>query len=337
MENIVDMLVKKSIEAFLLAIEIYNKPTIKYRTEGFSFFICNAWELLLKAHLIIKDGEKSIYYKDNPDRTISLENCIEKIFTNDKDPLRINLEKIIDLRNISTHFVTTDYEIIYAPLFQSCILNYSNSLLEFFNVDITDTIPDNFLTLSINFRPLERNEIESKYSKEIASRLLKLDSEINDLKQNNTSHKFAITIIHEHYITKKRDEADSIFAISQEADDKVAIVAKRLDPNNTHCYKMKGVINEINKRIRKDNLNFISLSLDPNKQHIFNRSHFDLFVKYYSIKDDENFCYKYRLGEQNSDEYYYSYSMAAIDFIYNEIKKDPENIIKRLKQLTKKE
>lgn len=63
-----------------MAIEIYNKPTIKYRVEGFSFFICNAWELMLKAHMINKYGETSIYYKDNPSRTITLENCLKKIF-----------------------------------------------------------------------------------------------------------------------------------------------------------------------------------------------------------------------------------------------------------------
>nr|WP_237141664.1 DUF3644 domain-containing protein [Selenomonas sp. oral taxon 126] len=30
--------------------------------------------------------------------------CIKEVFTNDKDPLRINLEKIIDLCNTSTHY-----------------------------------------------------------------------------------------------------------------------------------------------------------------------------------------------------------------------------------------
>ena len=30
-------MVDKSIEAFLMGLEIYNKPTIKYRVEGFSF------------------------------------------------------------------------------------------------------------------------------------------------------------------------------------------------------------------------------------------------------------------------------------------------------------
>lgn len=30
-------ILNKAIEAFILGIEIYNKPTIKYRVEGFSF------------------------------------------------------------------------------------------------------------------------------------------------------------------------------------------------------------------------------------------------------------------------------------------------------------
>ena len=47
MDKIEEKLIEKSKEAFCLAIELYNKPTIKYRVEGFSHFICNAWELML--------------------------------------------------------------------------------------------------------------------------------------------------------------------------------------------------------------------------------------------------------------------------------------------------
>ena len=68
-----EQLIDKAKEAFVLAIEIYNKPSIKYRLEGFAFFICNAWELMLKAYLIKREGEDSIYYKDDPERTITLE------------------------------------------------------------------------------------------------------------------------------------------------------------------------------------------------------------------------------------------------------------------------
>ena len=110
--DFVSKLLSKSQEAFLLAIEIYNKPSIRYRVEGFSFFICNAWELMLKARLIKTRGESSIYYKDNPDRTITLENCVKEIFTNERTPLRKNLLRIVELRNTSTHLVVEEYEMV---------------------------------------------------------------------------------------------------------------------------------------------------------------------------------------------------------------------------------
>ena len=56
-----ERLLEKSQEAFILAIELFNRPTIRYRVEGCAFFLCNAWELMLKAYLIKRDGYKSIF------------------------------------------------------------------------------------------------------------------------------------------------------------------------------------------------------------------------------------------------------------------------------------
>lgn len=161
--KIEDKLLEKSIESFMMSIEVYNKPSIKYRVEGFAFFICNAWELMLKSHMIKTFGEKSIYYKDNPTRTLSLENCIEKVFTNDKDPLRINLKKIVELRNTSTHFIVEEYEMVYVPLFQACVLNFSEKIKAFHSIDIEDYVPANFLTLAINTSSFESEAIRVKY------------------------------------------------------------------------------------------------------------------------------------------------------------------------------
>lgn len=128
-QEIISKLVDKSIEAFLVGLEIYNKPTIRYRVEGFSFFIINAWELMLKAELIQR-GEP-IYYRDNPERTLSVNEVIRRIYTDKRQPLRLNLERIIELRNTSTHFITEDYEAAYAPLFQACVLNFAGELNRF--------------------------------------------------------------------------------------------------------------------------------------------------------------------------------------------------------------
>lgn len=46
------LLVDKAIEAAISAIEIYNKPSFRYREETFSIVMLNAWELLLKARIL---------------------------------------------------------------------------------------------------------------------------------------------------------------------------------------------------------------------------------------------------------------------------------------------
>ncbi|MBS5799090.1 MAG: DUF3644 domain-containing protein [Clostridiales bacterium] len=319
MKDIVEKLIEKSKEAFIMAIEIYNKPTIHYRIEGFSFFICNAWELMLKAHMINKFGYPSIYYKDNPNRTITLEKCIEQIFTNNKAPLRLNLEKIIDLRNTSTHFITEEYEMVYIPLFQSCVFNFNEKMSEFHNVDMTELIPQNFLTLSVSMKSLDVNEIRAKYPIELADKLINTNSTITEMISENNQG-FAIRVEHYHYLTKDKNKATSHVYIDKNAATPATIIKELKDPNDTHKYTAKNCIKEINKRLKK-----LGISL------VFNMHHFKLFCNYYEIKTNPKLCYTYKVTSNPT----YSYSMQTIELIVEEIKKDPINIIGNLKNRQK--
>lgn len=316
MKNTVKRLIDKSIESFLMAIEVYNKPTIHYRVEGFSMFICNAWELLLKAHMINTQGEKSIYYKDNPNRTLSLENCIEKVFTNRKAPLRLNLEKIIELRNTSTHFITEEYEMVYVPLFQSCVFNYTEKIHDFFNVEMSKYVPQNFLTLTVSMRPLDVEEVRAKYPVEMADRLLQASADIQKMSAEENNASFAIRIEHYHYITKDKDKATSAIRIDKNAETSGIILKEVQDPNNVYSYNGKRCIEQINRRLKSDGVNIR-----------INKYHFQLFVRHYGIKENPKLCYCYRI--QSNPQY--SYSMATVDLIVSEIEKDPENILQALK------
>lgn len=315
-KNIVSKLIEKSKEAFLVAIELYNKPTIKYRVEGFSFFICNAWELMLKAYIINKYGESEIYYKDNTDRTISLENCIQKAFSNKNAPMRKNIEKICELRNQSTHFITEEYEMVYIPLFQACVFNYIEKLQEFHGIDLTKEISSNYLALSTTSKQLEETEIRTKYPKEIANKLIKAYEKLQPIISDNNSN-FAIRIEHDYYITKNINKASATVAIDNNSDAKIKIVKELKDPNQTHSLTMKKAIKEINKRLEQENINIV-----------INSYHFNLFNKRYGIKDNDNYCYAYKVHSNPT----YSYSVKVIDFIVDEIRKDPENIIENLKK-----
>jgi hypothetical protein len=44
--------VEKAEAAIVAAVEVFNKPLFRYREETFALLAINAWELLLKAHLL---------------------------------------------------------------------------------------------------------------------------------------------------------------------------------------------------------------------------------------------------------------------------------------------
>lgn len=326
--DFVSKLLSKSQEAFLLAIEIYNKPSIRYRVEGFSFFICNAWELMLKARLIKTRGEASIYYKDNPDRTITLENCVKEIFTNERTPLRKNLLRIVELRNTSTHLVVEEYEMVYIPLFQACVFNFVEKMQEFHGIDMTTVIPSNFLTLTVAMSALNAETIKAKYPGQISDRLLSANEAINaDVDANNNG--FAIRIRHDHYITKDRNEATDLVHIERDAPAGATIIKEVKDVNGLYPYTAKRCCNQIKAQLKRFGVELICNG-EPKE---FNMSHFNMFTKYYRLKDNQRYCYTHMQYQSPS----YSYSLQAIEFIVDEIKKDPEHIIQNLKkQLEKK-
>lgn len=319
MEDISKRLVDKSIEAFIMGLEIYNKPTIKYRIEGFSFFICNAWELMLKAELINRNIK--IYFDNDPTRTISVSESVRKIYTDANTRIRQNLEKIIDLRNISTHYITEDYEIKYAPLFQACVLNYISEMLRFHNKDITQYIAQNFLTISASIEPLTNEEIKIKYPPEIAEKFIQKANEIDVLTAEYNSDKFSINVAQRLYLTRKRDEADFTVKIDKTSNNVGNIIKELKDPSDTHKYSFKSVINSVNERLQRHNIKIQDYS-KPFNQYVLS-----LIIDFYSIKENEKYCYKHTIGNIT----HYTYSQQFVDFIMEEIRKNPGKFVTSLK------
>lgn len=323
MKNLIEQFVSKSTEAFIMALEIYNKPTIRYRIEGFSFFICNAWELMLKAELL-KRGT-SIYYSDNPERTISLSESIAKIYPDKSTRIRLNLERIVDLRNISTHYITEDYEPKYVPLFQACVLNFVNEVKRFHGKSISDNISQSFLTISANYESLTNEQIKLKYPPEIAEKLIEKANSIEVLSEEYNSDKFSIDIRQNLYITKKRDEADFSVNINREGRASVAIVKELKDPADTHKYSYGTVCTAVKERLKKKN---VRLSY----KNGFTTHVLQLFLEFYNIKQDGKYAYEHMIGKTSQ----FTYSQQLVEFICREIEKDPLNFVESLKKGTKK-
>lgn len=333
-EKLLDQLVQKSREAFIMGLEVFNKPTLKYRVEGFAFFVCNAWELMLKAEMVQRFGEDSIYYKDNPERTISLSDAIKRVFTNDKDPLRRNLEKIVDLRNTGTHFITEEYGIIYAPLFQACVINFRNKMNEFHSVDVADVVPENFLTLSVNIGDFSNESVRAKYSAELAEKLITFRNDLAILEKEENNPRFSISIEQKFYITKKKESADFTVAIDNTSTNKVKKIRELRDPSNTHNFSFGNVVKSVNKRLENDGIAFAFTKPNGEVRTSFTTNDLVLFVNFYNIKGDDTYSYAHKTDGRTTG---HTYAPALVDFIVAQIKKDPTGVIDALKVKSKLE
>lgn len=317
MQNgLIDTLLDKSEEAFLMAIEIYNKPTISYRLEGFAFFICNAWELLLKAKMLHEGN--SIYFSDKTNRTISLNNCVSHIFTNDKDPVRRNLEIIIGLRNTSTHFIIKEMDSIYLPFMQANVLNYSQKLFDFFDRDITEKINSSFMTLIINEEEVKNEDILSRYGENIFNRYSKLKKETDDINLETSNEKLAIQIDLNLKIVKDINDAQISFRIAKDGDENIRIVKELKDTNLTHCYNQKRV-----REIVTDNLKRKGVDMKISQYDL------KLICDKFDLKSNEKYFYKHILTNS------WSCTQQLVDFVTELILKN-NNIIDELKDEVRK-
>lgn len=201
---------------------------------------------------------------------------MQKIFTNEKAPLRKNLEKVIELRNTSTHFITEEYEAVYIPLLQACVFNFVDKMMEFHEVDMTRVIPENFITLSVRLKSLNETEIRGKYEEQVAEKLVSVQQTLEPMVEENNSA-FAIKVEHYHYMTKDKNQATEIYHIEKEAQEGVRIIKELKNPNLTHKYNAKACIKEINKKIQKDNIKLMF----NEKEVLLNMYHFNLFTSYF--------------------------------------------------------
>lgn len=264
MRRLSRQLLEKSQEAFVLAIEIYNKPTIRHRVEAFSFLFVNAWELLLKAH-IIEDGPRrsvrSIFYPgergEAEDRSLTLDDCLVKVFPDEANGIRRNVECVEKLRNAATHLVVPEVEQWYVGVFQAGIYNYVKLLRSWFEVDVTARVTPSMLTLVFDSVLTDPAVLRRRYGKEVLEFVEQQRNRLLDETSATVDPEFAVVIRHEVVVAGKGANADAALALTPDAalpGNMIPIpVAKPLE--GSHPYLARDVVAKV-----KEALPDISLS-----------------------------------------------------------------------------
>lgn len=331
-KNTIERMLDKSQEAFIMAIEIYNRPSLKYRVEGFSFFICNAWELMTKAQVVKICGYNKLSYinKNGDQRTITLKKALALTITNKKSLMIKNLSDVIALRNTSTHFIVEEDNQIYLGLFQSCITNYERYMHMWHGRRIADIFPTNYLTLCINAAIYGVKNITAQYPDDVALALMSRKETISNNEEHYASKGYSCIVQQELVLSKKAKGTSKKVAVvsPNQADENVTILKKYIDPKNSHPYSTTQCISEINKKLRKNNVKIYVNDMEKDK---FTSNDFQLFAEQNDYKEKSQFCYKHVVGNSTTR----TYSKIVIEQIVDALMRN-NKLIDELKELKRK-
>lgn len=244
--------------ALMAAIEVYNKPTFRYRDECAVILLLNAWELLLKA--ILSKNDQSIFYpkkRKQAYRTLSLEHAYGRAIpyfpaTIGHVALRHNLDLIGTYRDNAVHFYNADdFPVVVHQLSQTSIKNFRDLLEHVFGQRLEDEI--NWRLLPIGIEPpidvvtYMKGGVAVKQSSAVKHFLAELAKATVEVESAGEDRGRLMTIFNVKLeSTKKIGDADVKVGVGAAGTEGGPLVVVRTqDPNTTHPLRRKELCEEL--------------------------------------------------------------------------------------------
>lgn len=213
-------LVAKSREAALSAVQTFNNPLIRFKSETFIVLMVIAWTYLLHAYYRSK-GIEYRYFQQGPnrrkfDRTKGgafkyweLERCLsDKSCPLDRDT-KNNLRFLTGLRHEIEHQMTQRLDEFLSARYQACSLNYNHYAKELFGVE---NGIDKYLTYSLQFIDLSYEQLSKPSTEVIPARIkafvTSFDSGLSE--EEFHSDRYAYRLLFKKKVVGKPGQADKV-------------------------------------------------------------------------------------------------------------------------------
>lgn len=258
MRRLTRNLINNSIEAYILALETVNRPSVSYRMEAFVFLFCNSWELLMKAKLL-HDGKKIFYPKERKQvrRSLTLDDCLNRLFTAEHDPVKLNVQRISELRNEAIHLVVPFVPADVMGLFQAGVINYSKVLQAWFDVRVSQRVPLGMMALVYDFDPTEHSLENARMRRKLPVSTIRWLAEFQQSIRKQAgmlgqeAGSFFIPIDLKLAIVRNPDKADIVLGDGAHGEQALVVHVPK-DPDRTHPYRRKEVVEQLRQRLSAD-------------------------------------------------------------------------------------
>jgi hypothetical protein len=167
--SVKEELLKKSREAALAAVQVFNNPNVTFKSETYVLLMIVAWTYLLHAYCRGKgvdyryftQGAKRKRYdrtKNGAYKHWELERCLDEQGCPLQREVVQNLKFLIGLRHEIEHQMTTRIDDLLSARFQACCINYHDAAVSLFGDEHGIA---KHLAVSLQFSSLESDQIDT--------------------------------------------------------------------------------------------------------------------------------------------------------------------------------
>ncbi len=214
-------LLKKSREAALAAVQIFNNPNISFKSESYVVLMIIAWTYLLHAYFRAQKIEYRYCQQNGNRREFDKTKHgaykyweLERYLNEAKSPIdkdtANNLRFLIGLRHEIEHQMTTRIDDILSARFQACCLNYNEYIKRLFG-DYNGI--EKHLSFSLQFSTISTEQKELLEEQpglpaNIHGYIQKFDSELTDEEFANPHYAYRILFIPK--LANRKGQADRV-------------------------------------------------------------------------------------------------------------------------------
>lgn len=218
--SILKELLEKARQSTLTAIQTFNNPLAKFKSETFIVLMIIAWTYLLHAYYR-RSGIEYRYHKqglkrrrfertrDGSFKYWELAKCLDYDGCPLEPPVRRNLEFLLGLRHEIEHRLPPRLDNYLSGRYQACCMNFNDSIKRWFGDGYGI---DEFVSYSIQLVRLSLDQVSAEPPEDIPhavrNYIARFDDELSDAELN--SPQFSIRFFFARKTVGKRGQADQV-------------------------------------------------------------------------------------------------------------------------------
>lgn len=231
-------------EAMIVAVQVFNSPTLIFKTGMFAILANVAWTYLLHEHYT----RKSVKITDAEGKTWSLSFMLKRNDCPLSPGMKKNLNDLKEIRDAVEHNILGKADSKWLPLFQACCLNFDRKIRELFGDALS---LQGELAFALQFSKLNFGQVCELQNHDIPEHIEALDARLRegmtDEELTDLDYQFRVVYTLDS-ASKSRSHFQFLQPGSAEAKEVSNVLVKFRPADETHPYKPKAVCEEISRR-----------------------------------------------------------------------------------------